>query len=428
MGLKSIALILPHTGNQSMPSWERQIVFASHTLDAVANSITTDAKVSFYDESIEPIDYGKEFDLVGISINTATAPHGYAIGSHFRKQGSVVVYGGIHATVRPSEALKYGSSVVIGEAEGAFQRLLDDYNHDHVERIYKNRKPFDLSGLRTPIRRRLSINALVIPAVESARGCVNSCISCWHPPYHTRPLDDVVADVASLGSEIFTFSDMNIGNGRPRLEELLTRITPLKKKWLTEMQSTYLEDEGMVQRLAEAGCIGLFVGYESVHRRTLSKMQKGFNEPDSYRKGVENAHKYGIVIQGAFMFGFDTDTTDSFECALTVANEMQLDLPLFSIVIPYPGTQFYHKVQDRLLYTKYPEDWAHYERTCATFLPKNMTTRELEEGVKRCWQEFFSPASIAYRFADNRQNSSWQMQQAYQWNLDAAKAFGTEHL
>jgi hypothetical protein len=70
---KSIALILPNTGNKGVPTWQREIIFSSLTLDAVAASVTTDAEITFFDESMEKIDFDRHYDVVGISINTATA-------------------------------------------------------------------------------------------------------------------------------------------------------------------------------------------------------------------------------------------------------------------------------------------------------------------------------------------------------------------
>ncbi len=82
------------------------------------------------------IDFDEDVDVVGITIMTQTAIRGYEIANEFKKRDKIVVFGGIHATVLPREAIKYGDAVVIGEAEnGLWEQVLNDIESHVLKRI-----------------------------------------------------------------------------------------------------------------------------------------------------------------------------------------------------------------------------------------------------------------------------------------------------
>ena len=60
-------------------------------------------------ESLDPLEV-QAGDIVGIGIHTANALRGYAIGKLARERGAHVVFGGIHATLYPSEAHELGGA------------------------------------------------------------------------------------------------------------------------------------------------------------------------------------------------------------------------------------------------------------------------------------------------------------------------------
>ena len=67
-------------------------------------------------------------DIVGISVHTGNALRGYAVGRMARSRGAWVVYGGIHATLFPEEALERGEAhaVVKGDGDVAWGKVVTD--------------------------------------------------------------------------------------------------------------------------------------------------------------------------------------------------------------------------------------------------------------------------------------------------------------
>ena len=93
------------------------------------------------DETLEPfeastVDAG---DIVGIGIHTGNALRGYEIGTLARARGATVIYGGIHATLYPDEALARGGAhaVVKGDGDVTWPLVLDDATRGTLQPIYE---------------------------------------------------------------------------------------------------------------------------------------------------------------------------------------------------------------------------------------------------------------------------------------------------
>ena len=87
-------------------------------------------EVKIVEEEFKALNIDEDCDLVGISAMTANAPRAYYLAQEFKKRGKSVVLGGVHPTILPDEALQYADSVVIGEAEGVWGQLLEDFQNN----------------------------------------------------------------------------------------------------------------------------------------------------------------------------------------------------------------------------------------------------------------------------------------------------------
>lgn len=107
--------------------------------------------VCIMDENVQQIDFGVvEAELVGISLMTSTALRGYEIADAFRRRGIKVVLGGMHVFFLQEEAQAHADSIVIGEAEYAWNDLLDDFLAGRMKASYRAAKLHDLKGLPVP--------------------------------------------------------------------------------------------------------------------------------------------------------------------------------------------------------------------------------------------------------------------------------------
>ena len=111
--------------------------FSVLPLTVVAALTPREHKVRIVDENVEALDFDTDCDVVGISFMTALAPRAYEIAAQFRRRGRVVVAGGYHATLCPEDAASHVDAVVVGDAEGAWERLLADFQRGQLQKVYR---------------------------------------------------------------------------------------------------------------------------------------------------------------------------------------------------------------------------------------------------------------------------------------------------
>src|SRR5262245_28835027 len=119
--------------------WNRYRVWKPLSLLVLAGLTSREWDVTVVDENMGAPDYAAmpRPDLVGITAFTSQATRAYAIAAEFRRRGIPVVMGGIHATMCVAEALEHVDSVVTGEAESVWSRVLDDARRGHLDRLYQ---------------------------------------------------------------------------------------------------------------------------------------------------------------------------------------------------------------------------------------------------------------------------------------------------
>ena len=109
--------------------------------------------------------------------------------------------------------------------------------------------------------------------------------------------------------------------------------------------------------------------------------------------------QYGLQTWAAFTLGHDNDTVESILELLDFALEQRFTFAAFNVLMPYPNTPLYRRLQTegRLLYGG--KWWLHpeFRFNYAPFEPKSMSADDLTEVGFRCRKEFNSIRNIAHR-------------------------------
>ena len=390
------------------PASEENARVPSLSLPLIASLTPPGAKISFTDDLITPIDPEgelKDVDLVGITVLSTTALRAYRIADAYRKKGIKVVLGGIHPTAVPDEAAEHADAVVIGEAEQSWSQLVKDFQRGNLKAFYRQNQWTDLSTLPVP-RREIHGPKGYFPlsVVQATRGCPYRCEFCsvrtfFGDTFRLRPLKDVVSEVKGMRHKLIMFNDDNIIGHPGYSRELFQAITPLKKKWMGQASLAGLRDEKTIRLMAQSGCIGLLIGFESIIEKNITSIGKFQNRPSHYMEVINSLHRNGIAIWASFIFGFDHDDPTVFERTVEFAIKAKIFSAVFAMLTPYPGTEFYNrmKAEGRLTDERW---WLREDQQdrAPHFEPMGMNRRQLREGWKWAWREFYSPGSIIRRF------------------------------
>jgi anti-anti-sigma regulatory factor len=134
---------------------------------------------------------------------------------------------------------------------------------------------------------------------------------------------------------------------------------------------------------------------ESISEENLAAANKRFNKVDKYKEEFRRFHDYGILIQTGMIFGFDFDDESAFERTVEFLEENNIELAMFNILTPLPGTNLYKKMdaEGRII----DRDWSHYDGRHVVFKPKLMSPETLQEGFLWAYHKFFSYPSIIKR-------------------------------
>ncbi len=361
--------------------------------------------VTTIEEEIEQINLDYECDLIGISCMTANAPRAYELCREFKKRGKTVVLGGVHPSILPDEALLNADSVVIGEAEGVWEQLLEDFRNNNLQKKYHNPEP-DLSRYVPKDFSKINKKRLFdLFPIMTTRGCPYDCEFCcvsnlFGKKIRHIPVDNIVRDIKESKAKNFMFLDDNI-IGHPRYaKELFRAIKPLKIKWVGQASvSLLVKDDELMQLAAESGCKALFVGIETVSTEQAKTMRKAIKEIAHLEAALKKIKKMGILIHASMVFGFDNDRKEVFDETVDFLMKNKVSTVSFNVLTPYPGTKTYDdlKSQNRLT----TNDWQYYDHNTVVFQPKNMTPYELQIGKVNARKRFYKMASVLRRLPGN---------------------------
>lgn len=354
-------------------------------------------EVRVFHQQIDNIDYQSNADVIAISFFSGFANAAYQMARKFKSLGKTVIAGGPHVTYNKEEALEYFDAIVTGEAENVWLGLLEDIEKGALKQVYAG-TPSDMKDLPTPRYDLLSNQFFVKKVIQATRGCPFSCSFCTvpslNPGFRLRPVDDVIRDASYddfkhwWQRKIVWFWDDNLTIRRPYIKELLQKMIPLKKWWLTQASMDIAKDPELLDLMKASGCIGVFLGIESFGNESLKDANKRQNKIEHYKKAVSEIRKRGIAVMAGFIAGFDHDDEESIVEMADKLMEIGVDVPFLSIMTPFLGTPIYEKLEQENRIIE-PKNWDFYNGYNVAFKPLKMSEVELLQAHRKLWGKSF---------------------------------------
>jgi radical SAM superfamily enzyme YgiQ (UPF0313 family) len=380
-------------------------------LTVLASLFPEDWDITIVNEAIEKVDPDARVDLVGLTALTCVADRAYHLADEFRKRGRTVVIGGVHASLVPQEARAHADSVLVGEAEGIFPRLIADYEAGCLKPFYRNESHVDLEEVPVPRRDLLSSSySRLFKSIETTRGCPNRCEFCSVPiinglRYRTRSVSQIDSELSSIierKGEYLFLTDDNVVAQPEFATELFQVFKKYEVKWMAFCTLQIARNPELLALARESGCISLFIGFESLNQENLDGARKTFMDTNELVDLIKRIQDHGIGIQGAFIFGFDHDDKDVFRRTVDFVHETHIELPTFSVLTPFPGTPLRKRLEEEGRI--FDNHWPHYDMSHVVFKPKLMSPRELQEGYLWAQKYCCSPRSILGRLLRGPRN------------------------
>ena len=348
------------------PRW--LYVLAAATPESYGDPIVTDETLERWNP--ETVSSG---DVVGIGIHTGNALDGYTIGREARARGAYVVFGGIHATLYPEEALTLGAAhaVVKGDGDVVWAEVLADCARHAPRQRYDGGKvePGDFKPARWSLVPRAKY---MWASVQTVRGCPKHCSFCsvWRTDGQRprqRTVDAVLEEVVALRRLGFCFIALADDNFYPvTLDDLkmaarrqdktrLAELTAMRNERLELMERLALlpddlvfytqitmeaaEDPEFLAAMRRAHIRGALIGVEAVTPEGLKDVYKDFNmSGDRLVDRLRAFRHHDIHVLGSFIFGLPSDRPETFSLTARLAEQSGVTFAQFVMLTPFPGT------------------------------------------------------------------------------------------
>jgi len=405
--------------NVNESRWNRYRVWKPLSLMVLAGLTPPEGDITIVDENLGVPDYSAlpRPDLVGITAFTSQANRAYEVAAYFRGLGVPVVMGGIHATMCVDEVMERVDSVVTGEAESVWAKLLEDTRHGRLKRRYDGGLA-DMNDL-APARHDLLPARYAFGAIQTTRGCPLNCNFCSvttfnGAQYRQRPIPEVVREFRSIREKRVLVVDDNLIGTRSehvaRAKDLFRALAQanLRKAWVAQATINFADDEELLALAAQAGCRGVFIGFESPTPEGLRELGKKINlvKGRDFRASVRRIQRHNILVVGSFIIGLDVDEPGIGQQIAAVASQYGLDNLNTLFLTPLPGTRLWDqmKSEDRIALNSFPQDWKYYTLTFPVGRYRRLSLDASIQEMMSCSRRFYALPRILRRVWD----SLWQ--------------------
>lgn len=317
-------------------------------------------------------------DVMGatmMSVDYNPARQAVAIAKEVKPE-LVTVIGGPHVTIALEDALRipHVDYLVIREGEVTFPHLLRliEGGDPPPHRVLRGETPdldaipfadrdlfldewrefgYDLDSPEVPFVPELPPPFVTIIA---GRGCIYNCAFCkpgedylFGKRTRRRSVDNVIAELHELVDRYdiasFMFHDDCLTEDREWVMEFTDRYIGegfTMPFFCQSRADIIVKHEDMVERMAEAGLRGYFIGFESGSDRVLRFIRKG-TTVEQNREAARICRKYDISIWANYMMGLPTETKQEVMETVRLMKEIDPDYYSPAFFTPHPGTDLY---------------------------------------------------------------------------------------
>src|SRR6185503_929574 len=182
----------------------------------------------------------------------------------YRARKVPVVMGGLHVSSVPEEASEHCTSVVIGEGEPLWPRILNDFERGDLKPFYRQEShgAFDLARAPMPRFDLLDPDKYNRITVQTSRGCPHKCNFCASsilltPLYKLKPVEKVIAEIRHIKSiwprPFIEFADDNRFVTHTHYQSLLRDLAKEKVRWFTETDIHVARHDALLALMRDSG-------------------------------------------------------------------------------------------------------------------------------------------------------------------------------
>lgn len=255
---------------------------------------------------------------------------------------------------------------ILNEGEITLPMFLNDWIQGTPQRIYQSNEYADMSTTPAPLWELLNLKEYATMCLQFSRGCPFDCEFCnvtsllGHRP-RTKSAQQLITELDNLYAlgwrdSIFLVDDNFIGNKKIIKKELLPALIEWRKgktgiPFNTEASINLADDPELMDLMAKAGFNTVFIGIETPNNDSLVECNKKQNLNRDLVESVKIIQRAGMMVQGGFIVGFDSDSEAIFEQQASFISKAGITTAMIGLLQAPSGTRLYKRLlgEGRLL-------------------------------------------------------------------------------
>ena len=350
--------------------------------------------------------------FVGLKVSAQNLQHAIRVTQALKSrfEGTPVIWGGELPTLLPDDCLRHCTSVVVGAFEPVAARLHADLQRADLQAVYRTAAGDGLAQL-LPARLDLMPSGVRYPAfmglpMESSRGCTYKCTFCMvhemQPGYEMKSEAQLHAELKRYDGHFLNLIDYNFGVDEAHVRRVAAAIAQSGVVgWMGEMCIESLDNDRVLQALAQSRCRMIYCGLEALDDLGLKSINKArTNVIGNYERIIRKVQAHGIQVAAGMIIGLDGASHDTMQEMRLFFERMGLMYVKLTFITYNPGT----KVKQSMLRkgTYITEAIEHYDGNHLTFLAHGLQPEILYAGTRQFIRQFYGLGKIMRRSLNTR--------------------------
>lgn len=278
-----------------------------------------------------------------------------------KRRGKVVVIGGPWAFHASAEAIAAGADlVVVGEAEGAMERLLECLDNEDFGHVLSSPSRVQMERSPQPRWDLLDMQSYMALPIQFIRGCPFHCEFCdatalMGKEARGKTIQQVIDELQRLydlgwRGEVSFVDDNIIGNIK-RVKELCRELIPWMRErgypfeFQTQTSLNLAQKKDLLELMVAAGFTKTCVGIESLEQESLEETKKYQNMRVDQEAALKTIGRAGIRVKCTLIIGFDSEQPQVDERLIAFTERTRITDVLLNPLVAYPGTDLWKRLQ-----------------------------------------------------------------------------------
>jgi radical SAM superfamily enzyme YgiQ (UPF0313 family) len=292
---------------------------------------------------------------------------------------------------------------VLNEGEITVPLFVRDWEAGCPQPLYTTTEYADITQTPMPLWNLLNLKEYDSMAVQFSRGCPFNCDFCnvtallGHRP-RTKTVNQLIAELNQLYEigwrrNIFLVDDNFIGNKRILKEEILPALIEWRKGktgcvFITEASINMADDQQLMDMMAKAGFLSIFIGVETPDEESLTECHKSQNRNRDMIANIKTLQRNGFLVMGGFIVGFDSDTPTIFERQIQFIQKSGIITAMVGLLQAPFGTDLYRRMKEE---GRIDTTFNGNNTDGTTNIISKMDPKVLFQGYQHLLKEIYSP-------------------------------------